>query len=182
MQILSCNELIDIEEEICTMFTEHSEEIISTLNRECRLKDFLELLKRDDLVSRYYDYSSSFFSRTGKIVIIGNSNAKKDVLIQIAKEYNISANRLEMCLDYEAIKTYQFNKLKYNRDYCLIFAGAMPHKTTGSGNYSSAIQNIKQNYGKYPKLIEIGNGKLDNITKSNFKTALEYVVKNGYLE
>lgn len=182
MQILSYNELIDIEEKICTMFAEHSEEIISNLNREYKLKDFLKLIKRDDLVSKYYNYNPSIFPRTGKIAIIGNSTAKKEVLIQIFKEYNISANRLEMCLDYETIKTYQFNKLEYNSDYCLIFAGAMPHKTTGSGDYSSAIQNIKQNYGKYPKLIEIGNGKLDNITKSNFKTALHSAIVNGYLE
>lgn len=181
MQILSNNELIDIEEEICIMFTKHSEEIITTLNRECRLKELLELLKRDDLLSKYYNYNATIFSKTGKIAIIGNSTAKKDVLIKIAKDYNISANRLEMCLDYETIKTYQFKKLEYNWDYCLIFAGAMPHKTMGSGDYSSAIQNIKQNYDKYPKLIEIGNGKLDNITKSNFKAALETAVKNGYI-
>ena len=87
-----------------------------------------------------------------------------------------------MCLDYETIKTYQFKKLEHNWNYCLIIAGSMPHKTTGSGDYSSAIQNIKQNYGKYPKLLEIGNGKLDNITKSNFKTALKYAIDNGYLE
>ncbi|MCI6474235.1 MAG: hypothetical protein MSA07_00895 [Mucispirillum sp.] len=182
MQILSNNELIDIEEEIGIMFTEHSEKIITNLNRECRLKEFLELIKRYDLVSKYYNYDSTVFSKTGKIAIIGNSTAKKDILIKIAKEYNISANRLEMCLDYETIKTYQFKKLEYNWDYCLIFAGAMPHKTTGSGDYSSAIQNIKKNYDKYPKLIEIGNGKLDNITKSNFKTALHNAVLNGYIE
>ena len=47
---------------------------------------------------------------TGKIVVIGGSQAKENVLLAIGQSLGISKDRFEMYLDYDAAKTFNFKK------------------------------------------------------------------------
>ena len=53
-------------------------------------------------------------SNKGKIVVIGGSKVKKEHLLGIGKNLGLEKERFEFCLDYDAAKTYEYKKLRYN--------------------------------------------------------------------
>ena len=57
----------------------------------------------------------------------------------------------------------------------------MPHSTTATGNFSSAVT-MMQNTDGYTKVVPLRvNGDL-KITKTNIKQAVQNAVDSGYLE
>ena len=53
------------------------------------------------------------FYKNGKIVVVGGTEVKEEVLSSIAKNMGIDKNRFEFCLDYKSAQKFEFNKLYY---------------------------------------------------------------------
>lgn len=108
----------------------------------------------------------------GKVVIIGESKLNATAIIAIAEQYGIARDRLELCLDYQRAKKYNFKKLQYASNYSVVLVGPMPHKTAGAGDYSSAISAMEHEEG-YPPIIRICNSNELKITKHALREALQ---------
>jgi hypothetical protein len=78
---------------------------------------------------------------------------------------------------YDRIKDYADRIRKGGRYYAVIF-GACPHKVSGIGGYSSAVEMFKQTEGM-PFIVEARSksGKL-KLTKESFREALNSVCGN----
>lgn len=151
-------------------------EILSRLNREDRLEAFLEYCGASDLLGNESDYE---VYRNGKILVIGESMPKKEEILNTAKKLGIDKDRLELHLEYEDAKKYDFRHIRYNLHYSVIILGPMPHSGTSKGNYSSVIEMLKKEDG-YPPVKTLGTDEL-KITKSNFRDALEMLQNEGII-
>lgn len=173
--MLEAIELDKLENSLKEILPEKLIEIITHLNQTDKLNTWLEMMGLASLleINSYRPY------KTAKIVVIGDSEQKKNILTGIAKSLGISAKRLEFCLDYGAIKSFQFTKLQYNANYSLVLVGPMPHKTTGTGNFSSTIARMEQEDG-FPPILRVGNNTL-KITKNSFRKALEKALADGQI-
>lgn len=153
-------------------------ERLNISNRDGTLPVILSKIGWDDLLPQKEESFTSYAN--GKIVILGASEVQEKVLFGIAKTIGLSKGRFELCLDYEAIKHYNFRKLQFAPSYRVVLVGPMPHKTAGSGNFSSAIESMKNEQG-YPIVIELKAGTEIKITKNNLREALVQLVNSGYL-
>lgn len=176
MSALGIAELADLETSLSAIFSERLTEIITRLNRTDKLNTWLELMGLTNLLEPEFSYHAY---KTAKIIVIGESPIREKDLIGIAKSLSIDTKRFEFCLDYNEAKSFNFEKLRYNPNYSLALVGAMPHKTSGTGDFNSAIARMEQEEG-FPPLIRIGLTDL-KITKTSFKTALEQAIDNGYI-
>ena len=68
------------------------------------------------------------------------------------------------------MKTFRFNKLRNINKYAAIIAGPMPHSTSGTGTYSSAIAAM-ENDDDYPPVFRI-----EKITNSSFRSIVKYMM------
>ena len=173
--MLSITELANLENSLKEILSEKLLEIITRMNQTDKLNTWLEMMGLESLleINSYRPY------KTAKIIVIGASEQKENILTGIAKSLGISAKRLEFCLDYNAIKSFQFTKLQYNANYSLVLVGSMPHKTLGTGNFSSTIARMEQEDG-FPPLLRVGNNTL-KITKTSFRKALEKALEDGQI-
>lgn len=147
-------------------------------NRMNTLDALLELLGMSDLIKPVTPRFESY--KNGKIVIIGQTEVKEEVLKTIAGKLGIDKSRLEFCLDYESAKSYNYKKLQYSPIYKAVFVGPMPHKTEGTADSSSAIAEMENSEG-YPRVIRLtASGQL-KITKSNFRQKMEELLNEGYI-
>lgn len=176
MAALDVAALTDLETSLSDIFSERLTEIISRLNRTDKLNTWLELMGLTNLLEPEISYHAY---KTAKIVVIGESHLKEKILTGIAKTLGIDTNRFEFCLDYTEAKSFNFEKLRYNPNYSLLLVGAMPHKTSGTGDFSSAITRMEQDEG-FPPVIRMGSNDL-KISKSSFKAALEEAINAGYI-
>lgn len=111
----------------------------------------------------------------GKIAVIGGSNVSESVLIGIGKALGISKNRFEFC-DFESSQKYNYRKMLDNLEYSAVLFGAVPHSANDKGNSSSIIVEIETRVG-YPPVRRLISGNELKITKSNFKNALQELLK-----
>lgn len=118
--------------------------------------------------------------KTEKIVVIGASEVKENVLSGIVKTLGLEKDRFEFCLDYDKVKTYQYNKLRYNPDYRLVLFGPVPHSSTGKNDNSSVIAEM-QNHEGYPRVEVLSGNNAVKITKSNFRKTLSQLVAEQYI-
>ncbi|MBE6401681.1 MAG: hypothetical protein E7037_06625 [Verrucomicrobia bacterium] len=117
---------------------------------------------------------------TGKIIVIGASSVKKEHLLGIAKGFGISKNRFEF-IDFEEAKTFNYGKLQYNGVYRVVLAGPIPHKTTGTGDSSSAIVAMEKGLG-FPRVVRLRSSNELKITKQSFKEGLSSLLSEGFLQ
>ena len=146
-------------------------------NRRGTLADLLDALGMSDLLAteeKYETYSD------GKIVVIGGSEVKEDVLKVIAGKAGLDKSRLEFCLDYDAAQKYNYSKLYYAPQYRVVLFGAVPHSSSGKGHSGSVIAEMENKEG-YPRVIRLMAGDQLKLTKSNFKQAIEGLVAEGYI-
>ena len=169
--MLGINELNDLLEEI-----QHR---VIEANRKGTLEELLEAWGMKDLVHSEAPKFESY--KTGKIVVIGQSEVKEEMLKQIANKAGIDKNRFEFCLDYEQTKSYNYRKLQYEPLYRVVLVGPTPHKTEGTGESSSVIAEMENGEG-YPRVIRLMAGEKLKITKTNFKNALADLLSEGYIE
>lgn len=162
-KVLNSDELSELIESIQSQI----EKEIIRANRTGTLKEVLAKYKFE-LEEQYY-YCEP---KIAKVLVIGQSSVKVEVLKGILKKYGISKDRFEFVLEYDDVKNFPMNTLRYNSKYCDIFAGPMPHKTNGMGDCSSILAEIQNHQSEYPKLTKlIASGDL-KITKNSFEEAL----------
>lgn len=172
--MLEAENLIKLEQSLQDTFAERLLEILTRLNRTDKLNTWLELMGLTNLLQPDTSY---FTYRSAKILVIGESQIKLNVLKAIIKNLGIDFNRFEFCLDYKDAKSYHYEKLRYNSNYSLVLVGAMPHKTSGTGEFSSAIARMEQEDG-FPPVVRFKDLK---ITKTTLKEALQESLNAGYI-
>ncbi len=75
--------------------------VLSKLNRSGGLEEFLNTLDMADLLETQQEIYSY---KDGKIVVIGGSEVKEEILLSIAKKLGLDKSRFEFCLDYKQIQ------------------------------------------------------------------------------
>lgn len=171
--MLGVEELVELEDAIRENLGDHLPETLARLNRTGQLEDFLRLLKLETLLEKKSKYQSY---KTGKIIVIGQSEVKPDVFYAIAKKLGIDKDRLELYLDYKAAKKFDFKKLQWQPSYSLIMVGPMPHSGEEKGEFGSIIAAVEQTDG-YPPVVRLGTNEL-KITKSNFRSKLQEMIES----
>ena len=157
---------------------EKMQERVLIANEDGSLKALLtrigweDLLQEDD--SCFYSYPS------GKIVVLGGSECPENRLLGVAKELGFDKKRFEFCLDYDEVVKYDYRSIQYQPNYRVVLAGPMPHKTTGTGDYTSVITAMEKESG-YPRVERLTANQALKITKSNFKAKLMELLENGFL-
>lgn len=172
--MLGVVELTELEQKLQDTLAERLLEILTRLNRTDKLNTWLELMELTNLLQSDTSY---FTYRSAKILVIGESQIKLNVLKAIIQNLGIDFKRFELCLDYNDTKNFNFNKLRYNSQYSLVLVGAMPHKTSGTGDFSSAIARMEQEDG-FPPVVRFKDLK---ITKTTLKEALQESLNAGYI-
>lgn len=124
------------------------------------LEEFLDSIECISLLkNKEYHEEEKFSNPESIIAIIGATKLSRTQVAEIAYTYGISDKRLEMCLDYEECKRFNYGKLRNEYKYGAIFVGPIPHKTMGTGIYSSTIEMMKNEPG-YPKVYEMDESKV----------------------
>ena len=176
MRNLNHEELQTLVENVQSLLPDRLFRAFAKANTTDELQELLRLLDMDELIETEY-----FFSyQDGIILVIGESNVRKDNLIGIIKDIGLDPKRFEFVLDYNEAKTYEYSKLQYNSNYRTVLFGATPHKTTGTGHHSSVIEEMKAEDG-YPRVVKLENNGSLKITKTNFRSKLEELVREGYI-
>ena len=163
---------------------EESDEIIEKVtakitlaNRSGELEELLRSWGFADLLSPSSAYETD---KNGKIVVIGASEVKENIILGIIKSFGLDKNRFEFCLDYEKAKTFPYKKLKYNPDYRVVIFGPVPHSSTGKNDSSSVIAEMKNHEG-YPRVEVLSGNSSVKITKSNFREVLDKLTREKYI-
>ena len=165
--------------------TELLENIFDELNRRItyanRMDTLAELL--EELGMQQMMPSSNVFEtpKNGKIVVIGQSEIKEDMMRAIAKKLGIQ-NEFEFVLDYYGAEKYPYKKLQYTSTYRLVMFGPVPHSTSGKGDSSSTIAEMESRTDMYPRVVRLCAGNELKITKTGFKKALYQLIDEGFLE
>lgn len=174
---LSIEELSELEDEILERFPNEITGILSKLNRSGQLEDFLNLIGMDDLIESEDDFYSY---KDGKIVVVGGTEIKEEVLLSIAKNLGIEKDRFEFCLDYKQIQKYDFRKMQYAPQYRVILFGPTPHSGYGKGESGSIIAELEKST-TYPRVERMMSGNELKITKSNFREKLQQLIDENYI-
>lgn len=172
--MLDSKELAELEDNLKKELETRWMEILSLLNRSGQLEQLLDLLGLSDLLRPDNGYKPF---ANGKIVVIGGSQVKENVLLAIGQSLGIEKDRFELYLDYNAAKTFNFRKMQYAPAYSLVLVGPMPHSGTEKGDFGSVISSIEHQSG-YPPVVRLGSAGL-KITKSNFRTTLKELLASG---
>lgn len=151
---------------------------IETNNRVGTLEDYLKKIGVYDELYGYDELVTSY--PYGKILVIGDSRVRQKHFIGILKSLGIEESRVEFVLNYDEVKKYRFERLK-NSEYRVIIAGPMPHSIEGKGDYSSILERIKDDE-EYPRVVELRSSNELKITKENFRSALESLLEEGYIQ
>lgn len=150
---------------------------ITLANRSGELEELLRSWGFADLLSPSSAYETD---KNGKIVVIGASEVKENIILGIIKSFGLDKNRFEFCLDYEKAKTFPYKKLKYNPDYRVVIFGPVPHSSTGKNDSSSVIAEMKNHEG-YPRVEVLSGNSSVKITKSNFREVLDKLTREKYI-
>ena len=175
--VLAIEELSALEDEIMSALPNRITAILSKLNRSGRLEELLELLGMEDLLEQEQDFYSY---KEGKIVVVGGTDVKEEVLLSIAKSMGLDKNRFEFCLDYKQIQKFDFRKMQYAPQYRLILFGPAPHSGHGKGDSGSIVAELEKSPA-YPRVGRLISGNELKITKSNFRDMLERMIKEDYI-
>ena len=95
---LTIEELSELEDKIIEELPYKITAVLSKLNRSDRLEEFLEMIDMTELLEKKQDFYSY---KEGKIVVIGGTKVKEEVLLGIASKLGIDKNRFEFYLDYK---------------------------------------------------------------------------------
>ena len=174
----SVEELEELEQDILKEFPEKITEILTKANRTGKIEELLKSLGLEDLLEHEEFGVESF--KSGKIVVIGESDVPEKVLIGVAKQLCIDKSRFEFCLDYGRARSFNCKKMQYKPQYRVVLFGPVPHSTISKGIHSSMITEIESNEG-YPKVVRLNSNERLKITKSNFKQALEKLIEEDYI-
>ena len=175
--VLTIEELSELEDEIMSALPNRITAILSKLNRSGRLEELLELLGMEDLLEQEQDFYSY---KEGKIVVVGGTDVKEEVLLSIAKKLGLDKSRFEFCLDYKQLQKFDFRKMQYAPQYRLILFGPAPHSGHGKGDSGSIVAELEKSPA-YPRVERLISGNELKITKSNFRDMLERMIEEDYI-
>lgn len=174
---LSIIELSELEDEVMKRLPDEITAILARLNRTGDLENWLEMMNMSDLLNDQNKFESF---KNGKIVVVGETHVKEEVLLGVAKTLGLDKNRFEFCLDYEHIQKYNFKKMQYAPQYRVILFGPAPHSGHGKSNGSSIIAKL-ENSAAYPRVVRIHDSNTLKITKSNFRETLKKLIAEDYI-
>ncbi len=174
---LSIEELSDLEEELMEILPEKLMEILTRANTKGTLEDLLGLMELSDLLGAENHFETY---KDGKIVVIGGTEVKQEVLLSIAKQLGIDKNRFEFCLDYEGAQKFEYRKMQYAPQYRVVLFGPVPHSATGKGDSGSVISEL-ENSEAYPRVERLLNGTELKITITNFREKLQQLLDEDYI-
>ncbi len=140
------------------------------------LNDFLKELNIELDQTNNPAYAS--YNRRAKILVLGALAGKKKDYILCAKRLGVDEQNLEF-YDYEEMKTFNTEKLRYSSAVSDIICGPMPHKVAGIGDYSSFITLLKDNPSEYPKVYLATANESIKLTINNFTQGL---LQTRYME
>ena len=172
--MLSVEELYELEDNLKKDIDDYLPAALSKMNRSGRLEEFFHLLGMEYLLQRESGYE---VFKSGKIVIIGQSDVKPDAVLSIAKQLGLDKERFELYLNYEGAKTFDFRKIRWNSQYSLLMVGPMPHSGTSKGDHGSIISALETEDG-YPPVVRLGSNGL-KITKSDLRAKLTEMIETG---
>lgn len=160
-------ELLEEEETETETETEKKEEI-----------PFPEAPRTEELHETKKESVSKKLLKGKKIFVVGEFKNVGCALKKIKKSHGLDGNCFEIHPDYYKAKNAT-NRIKpYSSAYAAIIAGAMPHATKDSGDYSSIVEKRKREEG-YPYTVEArtksGTVKL---TLTSFIEAVERVINH----
>ena len=170
--MLNVEELFELEDNIKEELDDHLTAALSRMNRSGQLEEFLRMLGMEHLLQKEMRYE---VYKSGKIVVIGQSDGKPDALLSIAKQLGLDKNRFELYLDYEDAKAFNFRKMQWQPTYSLLMVGPMPHSGISKGDYGSIIVALEAEEG-YPPVVRLGSNGL-KITKSDFRAKLTEMIE-----
>lgn len=173
---LCIEELSELEKSMRDALDENLLAILTKLNRSDQLCELLRLLGMEYLLNKESGYR---VQKYGKILVIGQSDVKLDILLAIAKKLDLDKNRFEFHLQYDYAKKFRFSKIQWDPTYSVILVGPMPHSGGAKGEYGSIISAIEHEEG-YPPVVRLGSGSL-KITKNEFKTKLQDLLYEGII-
>ena len=133
------------------------------------LNDFLNKLGIELDETSNPAYAS--YNRRTKILVLGALAGKKKDYISWAKRLGVDEQNLEF-RDYEEMKTFNTEKLRYSSAVSDIICGPMPHKVARMGDYSSFITLLKDNPSEYPKVYLATANESIKLTINNFKLGI----------
>jgi hypothetical protein len=156
--------------------------ILFKMNSTGRLREFLEDIGYSHLLPSEGMSASCVGDRypNGKIIVVGASEVKQNVLLAVAKEHGFSKDRFDLLLEYYDCQKYDFGKTRNNSKYALVLFGPVPHSGTSKEDAGSVISKLETPGGGYPPVIRLGSNGL-RISKSNFADALEKAVSQGFI-
>ena len=172
--MLGYEELLELEESLREELDENWTAVLTRLNRTSQIEELLSLLGLEHLLTADTGYQ---VYKTGKIIVIGQSDVKVDALLAIGKTLGIEKSRFEFHLDYDDGKKFDFRKIQWNPSYSVILVGPMGHSGKSKGEHGSVISAIENEDG-YPPVIRLGQSGL-KITKSDFKKKLQELKATG---
>lgn len=175
---LTIEELSELEDKILTEIPDKITAALTKLNRSGGLEEFLTILGMVDLLDKQQEFYSY---KEGKIVVIGGTEVKEEVLLSIAKKLGIDKSRFEFCLDYKQIQKYDFRKMQYAPQYRIILFGPQPHSGHGKGDSGSILAEV-ENSPAYPRVERLISGNELKITKSNFRDMLKRLLDEDYIQ
>lgn len=170
--LLDTSELLKLEDAIRQRLATDLTRLLCEFNRAGELDEALSKWGMADLLYPNNGYQPY---KDGKILVIGDSQVKKEHLLAVAKDLGINKNRFEFVLSYEEGKMYDTSKTQWNESYCLILFGPLPHSGIAKGDFGSKIESAKNEAGYPPVKMLVANEQL-KITKNNFKQALETAI------
>lgn len=175
--MLNTEQLMELEDQIKADLDDYLTPALTKLNRTGKLEELLLLLGMEHLLLNNENKYKPF--KTGKILVIGQSDVKQNVILGVGERLGIEKNRFELYLDYEDAKTFKFQNIQYKPEYSLILVGPMPHSGISKGDYGSVISAIENEVG-YPPVIRLGENGL-KISKSNIRAELCNALEKGLI-
>ncbi len=173
MRILNQDEMENLLDNVNNLFLE--------ANRMGTLDIFMEQMGLSYLLSSQEDEVSRLFTRSKKgiIVVLGALQVSKEKMLATTKFQGISKERIRFCNGYEEFVNYR--SFQYQSEYSAILVGPMPHKTSATGEYSSAISAMCNEPG-YPHVERLTDSHGLKITKQSFKKGIQTLLDKGIIE
>lgn len=175
--LLDTSELLKLEDAIRQRLATDLTRLLCEFNRAGELDEALSKWGMADLLYPNNGYQPY---KDGKILVIGDSQVKKEHLLAVARDLGINKNRFEFVLSYDEGKMYDISKTQWNETYCLILFGPLPHSGISKGDFSSTIDAIEKTPG-YPPVVRLVANERLKITKNNFKLALDGAIEKGFV-
>ena len=172
MSALSIAELEDLRQAVAERLEDGLLPALALANRTGELEELLRLLGMSDLLGD----DGRAEVRPTRILVLGQSMTSEGKLRAIAKRRGFQGRDLEFVLEYDALKHFNFGKLRGSVTYRAVLAGPMPHSTPGKRDASSAVAEMEAHPETYPPVIRLRDASGLKITNNSFARALDTLV------